>query len=105
MTAVRIGVEDKAPMTVEVAQFGRPKGSLLSIAPALAAPSAPTNVNVTVVSTSELGVYWDPPAYDGDAAVSGVLFRWALLFSVFLSSHFFVDLFPVVFFSFVCLVQ
>ena len=47
-----------------------------SIRPAVTVPSVPLAVNLTVISTSELGVYWTAPTQTGGAAVSKYLVEW-----------------------------
>ena len=37
----------------------------LSVTPSLRPPSPPSELNVTVVSTTSVGVYWSAPVYDG----------------------------------------
>ena len=44
--------------------------------PALAAPTAVTDLNLTVVSTTELGVYWRKPDFNGGAPLTKYLVEW-----------------------------
>jgi hypothetical protein len=80
LVATRFGVDGAAPVAVFEVQAGRGGGgderALLSIVPALAAPTAPLAVNLTVVSTSELGVYWRAPQHSGGAPVTKYLVEW-----------------------------
>eukprot|EP00956_Cyclotella_meneghiniana_P022416 scaffold42451_cov66-Cyclotella_meneghiniana.AAC.3 len=46
------------------------------IRPKITRPSGPTNVNLYVVSRTELGVAWDPPLFDGGKAISKYLVEW-----------------------------
>ena len=50
--------------------------SVYSATLAVTAPSAPVGATLVVVSSSELGVLWNPPAYSGGAAVSAYLVEW-----------------------------
>jgi hypothetical protein len=47
-----------------------------SISPRLTVPSVPTELNLTVISTSELGVYWNAPVQTGGLAVTKYLVEW-----------------------------
>ena len=47
-----------------------------SVAPARTVPSVPLAVNLTVISTSELGVYWAAPKHTGGSAVLKYLVEW-----------------------------
>ena len=51
-------------------------GNYFSVQPFTSHPSGPTNVQLSVVSRSELGVSWDPPAHDGGAEVLKYLVEW-----------------------------
>ncbi len=46
------------------------------IQPRVSRPSGPTNVNLFVVSRSELGVTWEPPLFDGGKSISKYLVEW-----------------------------
>jgi hypothetical protein len=46
------------------------------IKPRVSRPSGPTNVNLFVVSRSELGVTWEPPQFDGGKSISKYLVEW-----------------------------
>ena len=46
------------------------------VQPRLSRPSGPTNVNLFVVSRSELGVTWDPPLFNGGKTISKYLVEW-----------------------------
>ena len=71
LTAARVGHSSHGPMSVFKVQAGRGQASdLLSIIPALSQPSVPRDVNVTVVSTTELGVYWRKPLHAGGSPVT-----------------------------------
>jgi len=77
LTATRVGVVSAGRMDVFGVQSGRGLANQqLSIAPALAAPSVPRDVNVTVISTSELGVYWRKPLHAGGSPVTKYLVEW-----------------------------
>ncbi|KAL7442689.1 hypothetical protein ACHAXH_009869 [Discostella pseudostelligera] len=46
------------------------------IKPRVTRPSGPTNVQLFVVSRSEIGVMWEPPLFDGGKAISKYLIEW-----------------------------
>ncbi|KAL7444023.1 hypothetical protein ACHAXM_009254 [Skeletonema potamos] len=46
------------------------------IQPRVSRPSGPTNVNLFVVSRSELGVTWEPPLFNGGKSISKYLVEW-----------------------------
>ena len=46
------------------------------IQPRVSRPSGPSNVNLFVVSRSELGVTWEPPLFDGGKSISKYLVEW-----------------------------
>jgi hypothetical protein len=46
------------------------------IQPRVSRPSGPTNVNLFVVSRSELGVTWEPPLFNGGKTISKYLVEW-----------------------------
>jgi len=48
----------------------------MNIQPLTTRPSGPTNVHLSVVSQSELGVSWNPPVHDGGAEVLKYLVEW-----------------------------
>jgi len=53
-------------------------GNVLSplVAPIRTVPSAPENIRLVAVSTTELGVYWDAPLLTGGSEISKFLIEW-----------------------------
>ena len=73
---------DGSPVNVITLQDGQSSGSKsLYLTPRVMSPSAPTNVTVTVVSNSELGVQWNTSVYTGERPITKFLVEWDILSS------------------------
>ena len=72
-----IGQQYVARVTAKNKYFhSRPIVSPIASAPAVSAPSVPLRVYMTVLSDSQISVYWDRPNHDGGAEITGYSIDW-----------------------------
>ena len=57
-------------------QWNNNDANAAPIRPRISRPSGPKNVNLFVVSRSELGVTWEPPLFNGGKSISKYLVEW-----------------------------
>ena len=78
VTGLQPGVAYVARVTAQNAYLAAPAATVAAVSgtPKLSPPAAPLRVRVAVLSSTQLSVWWEPPAQTGGSPVSGYSIQW-----------------------------